>query len=198
MTVRLPAPERRRQLLDIALVEFGRDGFRGTSMDRIAESAGVTKPVLYQHFASKRALFAEVLDDVGRRLATRIGEATAGATGPRGQVEDGFGAYFAFVARNRDAFFVLFGTGTRLDPEFAAIVYRFESDMAEFIADLIDIEGLSTEHRRLLAHGIVGIAEVTARNWLNNGDAPLDPQPDVLAAQVSTLAWSGLRGIEPT
>lgn len=196
MSPRLPAGERRRQLLDIALVEFARDGFRGTSMNRIAEAAGVTKPVLYQHFTSKRALFAEVLGDVGERLALTILEATRTATSPRGQVADGFTAYFSFMAANPDAFFVLFGAGTELDPEFATIVRRFESDMADTIADLIVIDGLSAEHRRLLAHGIVGIAEVTSRNWLRAGSGPLDPSPEELAAQVATLAWSGLRGIE--
>lgn len=165
-------------------------------MDRIAEAAGVTKPVLYQHFASKRALFSEVLVDVGERLANAILDATSDATSPRAQVADGFRAYFDFVARNQDAFFVLFGTGTALDEEFAAIVRRFESDMADTIADLIDIEGLGPGHRRLLAHGIIGIAEVTARNWLRTGEIPLDPQPGVLADQVASLAWSGLRGIE--
>ncbi len=165
-------------------------------MNRIAEAAGVTKPVLYQHFASKRALFGEVLADVGERLATEILEAAGRATTPRGQVAGGFEAYFAFVARNRDAFFVLFGAGSALDAEFAAIVRRFEADMAETIADLIVIEGLSPDHRRLLAQGIVGIAEVTSRHWLRSTDDSLDPSPEALAAQVATLAWSGLRGIE--
>ena len=196
MSTRLPASERRRQLLDVALIAFARDGFRGTSMNRIAEAAGVTKPVLYRHFASKRALFGEVLVDVGEQLAAAIMKATTDATTPRGQVAGGFAAYFTFVARNRDAFFVLFGAGTGPDEDFAVVVRRFEADMAETIADLIDIEGLSAEHRRLLAHGIVGIAEVTSRNWLRSVDAPLDPSPEVLADQVATLAWSGLRGIE--
>lgn len=197
MSIRLPARQRRDQLLEVALVEFAHHGFPATSMERIAEAAGVTKPVLYQHFASKRALFIEVLDDVGKRLSDDILHATEGADSPRGQVAKGFAAYFDFVARNRDAFLVLFGGGTALDVEFASIVHRFESDMAETIADLIDIDGLSAAHRRLLAHGIIGIAEVTARNWLNQSDGPLDPPATVLAGQVSTLAWSGLRGIEP-
>lgn len=196
MAARLPAAERRRQLLDAALRAFATEGFAGTSMNRIAEAAGVTKPVLYQHFGSKRELFGEVLVDVGARLADAILEATAAATTPRGQVAGGFEAYFGFMADNRDAFFVLFGAGTARDEEFARIVRRFEADMAETIADLIVIEGLKPDHRRLLAQGIVGIAEVTARNWLRSVDGPLDPSPTALAAQVSTLAWSGLRGIE--
>ena len=66
---RLPADERRQQLLAVACELFANSGFHETSMDEIAEGAGVTKPVLYQHFPSKRALYAELLDDTGRRLA---------------------------------------------------------------------------------------------------------------------------------
>jgi AcrR family transcriptional regulator len=68
MAVRLPAPERRRQLLDVALEAFSARGFHPTSMHEIAEAAGVTKPVLYQHFSSKRELYLELLDDVAGRL----------------------------------------------------------------------------------------------------------------------------------
>ncbi len=165
-------------------------------MNRIAEAAGVTKPVLYQHFASKRALFGELLVDVGEQLAAEILEATTHASSPRGQVADGFQAYFRFVARNRDAFFVLFGAATSRDPEFRATVRRFEANMAQTIAALIVIEGLTAEQRLLLGQGIVGIAEVTSRHWLRPATEPLDPSPEALAAQVATLAWSGLRGIE--
>src|SRR5689334_10531993 len=77
VAIRLPAPQRRRQLLDVALDRFAAGGFERTSMDDIASGAGVTKPVLYQHFASKRALYLELLDDVGSRLLETIAEATA-------------------------------------------------------------------------------------------------------------------------
>ncbi len=196
MSVRLPAAERRRQLLETALPEFAAHGFRGTSMNRVAEAAGVTKPVLYQHFASKRDLFTELLAAVGSQLEQAIVTATARAPSPREQVERGFGAYFAFVAERRDAFLVLFGAGTRVDPEFARIVHRFEAGMANTIAELIVVEGLDRDERRLLAHGIVGIAEVTSRHWLRGESAALDPAPEVLAAQIAALAWAGLRGIE--
>ena len=196
MSLRLPANQRRRQLLDVALAEFARRGFLGTSMDRIADAAGVTKPVLYQHFPSKRELFTQVLGDVGNRLAADVEAATKATSEPRTQVAGGFAAYFSFVAENRDAFFVLFGASSGLDPEFARVVRTFEATMAEMIAALIVIDGLTADHRLLLAHGIVGIAEVTSRNWLRSGDEPLEPAPEILAAQVATLAWSGLRGIE--
>ncbi len=91
---RLPAARRRRQLLDAALATFSAGGFHGTSMDDVAMAAGVTKPVLYQHFGSKRALYLELLDDVGGQLMDVIAKAAAEADGPRQQVQAGFGAWW--------------------------------------------------------------------------------------------------------
>ena len=79
---RLPAARRRRQLLDVALELFAAHGYHATSMNDIAEAAGVTKPVLYQHFRSKRELYLELLEDVGGRLRDSIGKATSEATSP--------------------------------------------------------------------------------------------------------------------
>ena len=96
--MRLPAEQRRTQLLEVAIEVFAERGFHATSMDDIAEAAGVTKPVLYQHFPSKRALYRELLDDVDRQLTERLVVATAGATSGRERVQEGFAAYFRFVA----------------------------------------------------------------------------------------------------
>src|SRR5262245_58762369 len=97
-TPRLRAAERRQQLLDVALTAFADQGFHLTSMNELAEAAGVTKPVLYQHFGSKRELYLEVLRAVASRMISDVGKAIAAADGPRQQVEAGFGAYFAWVA----------------------------------------------------------------------------------------------------
>ncbi|MGH9137400.1 MAG: TetR/AcrR family transcriptional regulator [Acidimicrobiales bacterium] len=190
---RLPAARRRQQLLEVALRVFAERGFHPTSMNDLAEAAGVTKPVLYQHFGSKRELYRELLDDVGTRLLSAIEIATSEAGGPREQVERGFAAYFGFVAGHQAAFNVLFGGGTRRDEEFARRVQQVEEAIAETIATLIDVPGLQPDERRLLAHGIVGIAEGTSRHWLREG-RPGDP--DTLAVQVAELAWAGLRGIQ--
>ena len=161
-------------------------------MNDIAEAAGVTKPVLYQHFRSKRELYLELLEDVGGQLRDTIAKATAAASSPREQVLSGFGAYFRFVAEHQPAFQLLFGGGTRRDLEFADAVRAVELSIADIIATLIAVEGLDAERRRLLAHGIVGLAEGTSRHWIIDG-APGDP--DTLAAQVAELAWAGLRGV---
>ena len=189
--MRLPAAERRQQLLDTAVGVFARNGYHDTSMNDIAEAAGVTKPVLYQHFESKRELFRELLGEIGEQLRDTIAKASADAPGPRQQIEAGFRAYFTFVASHNDAFRVMFGSGNR-DEEFASAAREVEESIAEVVADQIEIAGLTAEHRRLLANGIVGLAEGTCRHWLLHD---VDVDPAVLASQVSQLAWAGLRGV---
>jgi AcrR family transcriptional regulator len=191
-TTRLPAAERRQQLLAVALEQFSDRGFTQTSMNDIAEAAGVTKPVLYQHFGSKRDLFLELLRDVGGQLREAIGKAALDAARPRQQVENGMSAYFHWVASQRAGFAVLFAGETRRDPEFAREVATVEHDIADTIASLIIVEGLDPERRGLLAFGIVGLAESTCRHWLAHD---LWLPPDQLAAQVADLAWGGLRGL---
>ena len=106
---------------------FGEQGFHIASMNDVAEAAGVTKPVLYQHFRSKRDLYRELLDDVGGELLDAITKATTAARSPHEQVQLGFEAYFRFVDSNEPAFRVLFGGGTRRDEEFAARVAEVEA-----------------------------------------------------------------------
>ncbi|MDQ3758036.1 MAG: TetR/AcrR family transcriptional regulator [Actinomycetota bacterium] len=192
MPVRLPAARRRHQLLDVALDVFADRGFHATSMDDIAEAAGVTKPVLYQHFSSKRALYLELLDEMGSQLRDAITKASVEAAGPRQQVEAGCAAYFRFVVDRRNAFRLLFGGGARRDEEFADAVRRVEEGIAETVAAFIEAD-IDDEHRRILGHAVVGMAEGTSRYWLVNG---LDFDPDVLARRVADVAWAGLRGIK--
>jgi AcrR family transcriptional regulator len=188
----LPAARRRQQLLDVALEVFGDQGFHTTSMNDVAEAAGVTKPVLYQHFRSKRDLYRALLTDVGAHLLDEITKATAAAQGPREQVELGFIAYFRFVESNEPAFRVLFGGGTRRDEEFAAQVAEVEGAIAEAIAALIDVADLTVSQRRHLAHGLVGLAEGTSRLWVDEG---AQEPAENMARLVADLAWRGLRGI---
>lgn len=191
---RLPAARRRRQLLDVALRVFAERGFHDASMNDIAIAAGVTKPVLYQHFASKRELFAELLTDVGRDLQETITKSVTAAETPREMVELGFSAYFTYVDRHRDAFRLFYGGTMARDAEFAEVVNLTESAVADLVADLIEIEGLSAEQRRVLGHGIVGMIEGASIHWLESNS---DSDPATLAQQLADLAWRGLRGVQP-
>jgi AcrR family transcriptional regulator len=188
--MRLPAEQRRRQLLDVALDIFAERGFHSTSMDEVALAAGVTKPVLYQHFPSKRALYVELLEDVGNQMLARLTSATDRATTGRQRVEDGFGAYFRFVDENRSAFRLLFGASVRNDPEFAEVADRFIDHATVVVSTLIQIP-VPEEHRLMLANALVGIAEATSRRSLTRGEG-VDAAR--LAAWIAEFAWFGLRG----
>ncbi len=191
MSMRLPATARRQQLLEVALGVFARHGYHGASMNEVAEAAGVTKPVLYQHFDSKRELYLALLDEVGARLLAAITKATAGAGDGKSQTEAGFRAYFRWVADDHDAFLLLFGSGARRDEEFNAAVRAVTAAAADAIAPLIAAD-IDPEHQRTIAHGLVGLAEGVSRRLVELGDAF---DPDLVARQVSDLAWAGLRAV---
>src|SRR5580693_9731097 len=93
-TRRLTAEQRRQQLFSVALELFAERGYRATTMDDIALAAGVTKPLVYQHFSSKRDLYQELVDSVAKELLDALHEALHQASGPRQMVEFGFAAYF--------------------------------------------------------------------------------------------------------
>jgi AcrR family transcriptional regulator len=190
--MRLPADQRRLQLLEVARERFADQGFHATSMDEIAEAAGVTKPVLYQHFPSKRALYVELLEDTGRLLLATLAEATERAGSGRERVELGFRAYFEFAVNNRPAFRLLLGSAIRTDPEFARIVEEIIDAVAETVSTLIEIPA-SDEQRLALANALVGMAESVSRRRLQPGATEIDA--DELARWVSELAWFGLRGV---
>jgi AcrR family transcriptional regulator len=191
---RLPAARRRRQLLDVALQVFAERGFHETSMNDIADAAGVTKPVLYQHFRSKRELFGELLSDVGNELQEAITKAVTTAQSSHEMVELGFAAYFRYVDAHRDAFNLFYGIGFAREDEFAGQVEQVENTLAELVAGFIDIEGLTPGQRRLLGHGIVGMIEGASTHWLKQAG---EPDPAAVASQLADLAWRGLRGVRP-
>lgn len=193
MSLRLPAAERRSLILAVARHEFAEKGYHTTSMDDIAEAGGVTKPVLYQHFDSKRALYLALIDDLAANMLQAIGDATANAPDGRTQTERGIIAYFEWMSANQDAFVVLFGSGSRNDEEFATAVRNVERLVTEAIAPLIDA-GLDREHQRRLAYALVGMSEGVSRYLIASGET-FDPTR--VGSQLANLAWAGLRGIEP-
>src|SRR4029079_7211255 len=147
--------------------------------------------VVYQHFDSKRELYLALLDEVGARLLTAISKATAGATDGKHQTELGFRAYFRWVASDHDAFLLLFGSGARRDEEFNDAVRKVTAQGADDIKPLITAD-IDAEHQRTLAYGLVGLAEGVSRRLVDNGT---QFDPELLARQVSDLAWAGLRSV---
>ena len=192
MSLRMPAAERREQLLAVALDVFAGEGYHQTSMNQIAEAAGITKPVLYQHFASKRELYLALIEEAGGRLLHIITAPSITETSGRRRVELGFLAYFQWVYDDHDSFQLLFGGGSRRDAEFSEAAGKFQSLVADAIEPLITAD-IDTEHRRTLAHAIVGLAEGVSRRLIRLGN---DFDPELIARQVSELAWAGLRAAQ--
>lgn len=198
---RLPRTTRRRQLLDVALPIFGSRGFHDTSMDDIADAAGVTKPVVYQHFSSKKELYRELLATVGDDALALIEGDAARHANPRRRVEAGFEAYFGWVRDNTSAFNLLFGGSARQEDGSAEVVASIEDQMATAVGNFIEA-GVDGPHQDLLGYAIVGVAEITARQWVaRNGGMgaagiSLDTaEGDLLAHRLADLVWAGLRSL---
>src|SRR3954463_1402305 len=103
-TARLPRGARRLQLLNAAQEVFVAQGFHAAAMDDIAVGAGVSKPVLYQHFPGKRELYLALLEQQVDELADRMAEAMAGTDDNRARVDGAVGAYFDFIDAEGEAF----------------------------------------------------------------------------------------------
>lgn len=196
VTARLPGPERRQQLLEAARLAFAGTGYHKTSMNDVAKVAGVTKPVLYQRFESKRDLYRAVLEDISKRLQATVFETAAAATTPREQVEAGFSAYIDFVQEDPDGFKLLFSGASREDAEWAEITDGAERSVASNIAKLLAGNGVTQPHLQTLSYGIAGMAEYMVRHWKNDGDSAVGASD--LLNDLTALAWVGLRGLGPT
>jgi AcrR family transcriptional regulator len=179
---------RRRQILDVALTAFSTSGYHDTSMNDIAEALSITKPVVYQYFDSKRALYLQLLHDVGDDLLNTVTKAVAGTGDPRQQTERGMVAYFAWVARNKEAFSLLFESSARVDGEFAHIVSEFEDGAARAISPFIAVDA----DVHTFAIGLVGMAEAVSRQVIREQRTF---EPESLGATVASLAWGGLRSL---
>jgi AcrR family transcriptional regulator len=195
---RLSAARRRRQLIDVALESFATNGFNGTTMEDIATSAGVTKPLLYQHFASKRALYLELIDDVAARLIGALAAAATTTSKTRLQVEAGFEAYFRFTIENPSAVRMLFDAPH--DEELARGLRRIEDSIAEFLAPLFEAD-IDADYRRTLASAVVGMTEGVTRDWLRaraqlgRPHAEAMQEAGLLAQRLADFAWGGFRSL---
>ena len=191
MSMRLPAPARREQILDVSVQVFAQRGFHSTSMNDVAEAAGVTKPVLYQHFDSKQDLYLALIDEAGNRLRNAIAKAVSGATNGKQQTQLGFKAYFRWVSDDHDAFLLLFGSRASRDEESTKAIRRITAEAAQAIAPLIAAD-IELEHQRILAQGLVGLAEGVSRHLVERGETF---DPDTLGQQIADMAWAGLRAV---
>jgi len=189
---RLPRKERRAQLLDSALEVFVAQGYHAAAMDDIAERAGVSKPVLYQHFPGKLELYLALLDSSCDAIIDNCRKALDSTHDNKLRVAAAMEAFYEYIASHDGAFRLVFESDLTNEPAVRAAVDRVTAECAAMITDVIhDDTGLPAEAARLLAVSLVGMAQVSARFWLT--DAAGISQPDAVAL-VSDLAWRGIRG----
>ncbi len=193
---RLPRRERRAQLLESALEVFVAQGYHAAAMDDIADRAGVSKPVLYQHFPGKLDLYLALLDSSCDTIIANTRAALESTQDNKQRVEATMAVFYDYVASDTGAFKLVFESDLVNEPAVREQVERVTNETAALVADVIHEDtGLSDEQSRLLAVSLVGMAQVSARFWLI--EAGGIERPDA-AALVAGLAWRGIRGYPRT
>ena len=190
---RMTGKERREQLLEIGRSLFAERGFDATSVEEIAAKAGVSKPVVYEHFGGKEGLYAVVVD---REMRTLLDMVTSALTGghPRELLEQAAFALLDYVENYSDGFRILVR-----DSPVAASTGNFASlisDIATQVEGIMAMEfrrrGYDPQFGAMYSQMLVGMVALTGQWWL---DAQ-NPTKDEVAAHMVNLAWNGLSGLE--
>ncbi|MGQ0468201.1 MAG: TetR/AcrR family transcriptional regulator [Sporichthyaceae bacterium] len=190
---RLPRNARRRQLLDAALAVFTTQGYHAAAMDDIAEKAGVSKPVLYQHFPGKRDLYLALLDESAEALIGAVRAALAGTTDNKLRVKATVAAYYNFVEDKNGAFRLVFESDFTGEPDVRDRVDAVDRKCAEMISEVIaEDTGLPEAESRLLGAALAGLAQVTARAWTASGQTIARDEAIEL---IAGLMWRGIKGV---
>ncbi len=197
---RLPAAERRAAILAAALEVFGERGYHGASIDEIAKRAGISKALIYEHFASKRELHASLLQaHVGELFVRLAANAATGATG-EARLRGGVQEFFAYVEEQREAFRLLFRD--LADPEVAGAITGVQAQAAGLLVALmqadpeaasLSVPGATPQERgraiELLATQLSGALQALANWWYVHQDVPRSELVD----RAVDFAWTGLR-----
>lgn len=187
----MPRSQRRAQLLEAAQSVFVGRGYHAAAMDEIAERAGVSKPVLYQHFPGKLDLYLALLDQHCDTLESLVRDALRHSPDNNAErVAAAIRAYYDFVAQDGAAFRLVFESDLTGVAQVRSRLDNVEFSCAEMIADVIAADtGADDESAMLLGVALAGMAQITARHWLASGGSI--PQ-DGAARLIGTLAWRGL------
>ncbi|MDN5892566.1 MAG: TetR/AcrR family transcriptional regulator [Nocardioides sp.] len=190
--VRMPRKARRIQLLESALEVFVAHGYHSAAMDEIADRAGVSKPVLYQHFPGKLELYLALLDTACDTIIEKCRLALVSTEDNKERVAATIDAFYDYVGAESGAFRLVFESDLTNEPAVREQVERVTQECASLIAEVIhDDTGLPAAASHLLAVSLVGMAQVSARFWLNESSGISRDDASML---ISSLAWRGIRG----
>src|SRR6201984_2922324 len=170
---RLPRDERRGQLLAAASEVFVDRGYHAAGMDEIADRAGVSKPVLYQHFTSKLELYLAVLARHADNLVSGVRQALRTTTDNRQRVRAAVDAFFDFIEHDSQGYRLIFENYYVTDRQVSAQAKGSTQACTDAGVDLVSHDsGLEPHRARMIAVGLVAISVDSARYWLNN-DRPV-------------------------
>jgi AcrR family transcriptional regulator len=189
---RLPRSARRRQLLAAAQEVFVANGYHAAAMDDIAERAGVSKPVLYQHFPGKLELYLALLDAQADTLAQLVQDALDATDDNHQRIHGVLSAYFGFVDRHDDdgAFRLIFETDLGNEPAVRARVEAVTEKTMKAVAETVAADtGLDQARAELLATALTGAAHVAARWWLDR-ERPVAQDEAIFLLE--SLLWRGV------
>jgi AcrR family transcriptional regulator len=189
--------QRREQLLDVGRALFAERGFDGTAVEEVAARAGVSKPVVYEHFGGKEGLYAVVVDREVQRLLTSFQAALTGDN-PRRLLEQATLALLTYIEDCSDGFRIL----VRESPApladaggFATIISDIASQVEHILAAQFAARGFqTTTPAALYSQALVGQVALVGQWWLDNRS----PGRDEVAAHLVNLAWNGLSALETT
>ncbi|WP_407654703.1 TetR/AcrR family transcriptional regulator [Actinomadura luzonensis] len=189
---RMSGSERREQLIHISRTLFAEKGFDGTSIEEIAATAQVSKPVVYEHFGGKEGVYAVVVDREMQKLLTMITEALA-ASHSLIKLERAALALLQYIEESSEGFRILVrdshaasGTGT-----FASLISEIASQVEDVLADEFAARGYDPKLAPMYAQMLVGMVALTGQWWLD----VRKPGREEVAAHLVNLAWNGLTGL---
>ena len=190
---RMTGTERREQLLGIGRKLFAERGFEGTSIEEIAAQAGVSKPVVYEHFGGKEGLYAVVVDREVERLLTTATEILGGAQ-TREKFEAAAVALLRYIEDNADGFRILVRDSHPASGggNFGSLISDIASQVEYILGDFFRARGYDPKLAPMYAQMLVGMVAVTGQWWLD----ARKPKVEVVAAHLINLAWNGLSQLD--
>ena len=185
--------ERREQLLDVGRVLFAEKGFDGTSTEEIASRAGVSKPIVYEHFGGKEGLYAVVIDrEMQRLLDLFTGALTAGE--PRALLEQAALALLTYIEDESDGFRILVRDSPVASPSgtFSSLLNDIASQVEYILGNQFKARGYDTKLAAMYSQALVGMVALTGQWWLDERK----PKREEVAAHLVNLAWHGLSHLD--
>jgi AcrR family transcriptional regulator len=194
--VRMSAPERRRQLLDVGREVFARKGFDGASVEEIAARAEVSKPVVYEHFGGKEGLHADVVDREMQRLLDRFTAALSAPGHPRELLQRATLVLLDYIEADTDGFRVLVRGApvTSGGGPFGSLIGEVGRKVEHILGQQFAVRGSGPELAGLYSHALVGMVALTGQWWLDTRS----PAKEEVAAHLVALAYDGLSSLGGT